>query len=1394
MTAQKEGAIMKRTVFVCVFACVFLSALSAQDRQSATVSVGDYPTVTVDLAPPSDTSTENASLELTLNGSSAASGGTVHVTLAGSTHDFTSFPSTESFPIGCSPPSVCHFNVTAEWDNADKKYTITLNRTGSGNWNTFTRVSVDLPGATGDYQLEVAVFGADPSWIADVSPERRVAAHPQAGTLRFADVMISDMLTIYPIVPAGGGFDTIEIPLSLEEGAAAYAIADTDVGVYVGDDEILHTTATNLDATLTTPTVDSYLITITGPAGDADWPNLNRIEIDNANGHTLQLDVAIRALNGGADVTVDGLALGGVSPRTAAPPEIVDWQSDPLTANAAMSLVFQADGVAPHLFTGVMPGAATGDATLIHTGTTDGSGHYTYTVQAPGSATGGGTATITIDDPITPGLTFDDIKGQINSWTVVTEFANPIAPPSNLRFGADYDQDGDPLEAAEIILPSSTGPNTYPVSQVVGTYLDGRLEITNTGGGIVRITGATAPPAYDWEEDGGYLAATFPDESPFPVPGSAEGELIARFEPVLTLATPIDLEGGQSAWLDVRYVPVGVTIDAEDWPIEIQYSGHPLETYAVGDWEDPIFFSAIPVVVRTQATAQSDDERLDFVAVLDKSGSMSGSASYSPGSLLVTKMDGLHAAGALLYRIMDTIGDDDDRTAVIVYSSDADDALPLNVLTATPPVGTPTPAEAFDLPNVGGASAVAASLTPGGTTSISDALALAVDILHAAPDIDTPPVTRSTSFLLMTDGRHNTGTGNAWTNVSSLGTDFAEALTIDPESSEANSLVESTQLFVVGLGEDGANLEAAALKQLAGGVQANGSGAELVYRFSGGGYRQSLDIDSLGIYFAQILSGSFFEAQIPNDDPYELEPGITEPLSIVLTSSTNAAFFYVTWSDPRFDVYFDITDPSGFQHKGIRGTGYTYFPVPDMERFFAQHGNGPGGEWELSVTATPITDNVELPETIHIEYAAFVTDPVVHAEFGADGSVVGAGDSLVLRASLSEAGAPIRGAECTALVTVPLVGLGEFLYANAEDVDIPASDADDSQDRPVVELLDAIMAANPDGLERVTVPLAMHDDGEDGDATAGDGIYTVVVADSGDATTEHNGIYNYRFLAEGTTLIGEPFERTFALSGYITSIVAPDETDTSLHVTGPRTAYVRIEPRDRFGHLVDPIAARSYDVLPVDPSRLDFEVAPERDRFDGSVVYRLTATTGSFSPYRRAEDLVRVDVAPVTPSETQVVLEADQYLSLFALDVVGGYLVLPASLGVNSSWFVGLRGRMNPGRFFSCEAETALAMTQTTAADTITLLQYGGNVTANIPLLLGPTRPYATLGFGGMTYLGATIETSAELTYGIGLRWYPQWEMRGGVSLEARGLLQFDPLGGGPVSAYQILVGVNRSF
>jgi hypothetical protein len=238
-------------------------------------------------------------------------------------------------------------------------------------------------------------------------------------------------------------------------------------------------------------------------------------------------------------------------------------------------------------------------------------------------------------------------------------------------------------------------------------------------------------------------------------------------------------------------------------------------------------------------------------------------------------------------------------------------------------------------------------------------------------------------------------------------------------------------------------------------------------------------------------------------------------------------------------------------HKGGGATQpFTYVLITDPARFAQNR------VWKITnAGGGPIAPDVGIPIVLE--------DLKIIAHFTAEQPAKGTGNDYVLKARLTEVGAPITSTSAHPVqVTAHLARPGEGLGHLASTVSLQTCQAsapalppvpsgavtgvrgdvpltrravmpaalDTSQNDPQTYLYawaSAYVAnCDPDDLLVLQQPgLTLHDDGTSGDEVAGDGIYTLRFP-----STEYEGSYVVRFTVVGTTPTGARFSRTRSMS------------------------------------------------------------------------------------------------------------------------------------------------------------------------------------------------------------------------------------------------------------------------
>lgn len=904
-----------------------------------------------------------------------------------------------------------------------------------------------------------------------------------------------------------------------------------------------------------------------------------------------------------------------------------------------------------------------------------------------------------------------------------------------------------------------TDQNVYNFSAQVGHADTQEIIISNSGGGSFDIADITVPVYNDGDK--GYFQVSF-DNADF-------------YNPVLP-PPPITITSPDSLY--VRYIPI------KPDPVPLvktltitNTSSNPNKT----------------VTLSATGTTPTDRPPFDFIAVLDKSGSMGGTSSC-PEADPVTKMEGLKSAAGLFYEIMREIADEsEDKIALIEYNSS--------------PVLTVSMGWA-DSDKIDDTEEAVEDLSPGGSTSITGALEMAINTFYSSAE------SRNRGILLLTDGRHNTP---SW--------DFENDFD-DPDDSAVH--MSNIHLYTVGLGNTG-NLKADLLKQIA----TEPFGPSNQYQFAvPGGYRHTCSIGKLGIYFAQILVENLDSAeQIVEDDEGEVKEGETSIETMPITPSTQKAVFYLTWQDPDKKLRFTLVAPDGTEIDpgyGIVKNGYAIYSL-DFPLIHNRHPVNHAGDWQMIISVFEhepiyIADSFNTLRTgkfastpgpnyspplasgqtndekvIAYESALIARDPVIHADFKVEGTRYYTGDQVLLTATLTEAGEPLLGADdVKAIVDVPAVALGDFLYDNDISGDITAiTDPDGSADSTAAKKLRLLLEENPGGLGRTIFQLPMVDNGTNGDVTANDGVYTLRLQTSGsDNQTENNGIYTYKFKAGGKTLSGHRFDRTSATADYLVSLPDPGNSSVLYHYLGGRRdidARLIVKLKDKFGHHLPPITTRKYNVFSKDPSKIDFTVNNIKDLLNGELVFDLIATSGEFSPNLDVKNIIGFEVGGTNMQP--VSLKPKLFRWKYYIEPFIGRFNFSNSIPVKTGYVYGLKLGYNFGNYWSVEGEFGFTPAEDLYGVNGTVLQYSLNI-GFTPLLNMPHFNYFfSLGIGRLNFNGFTNDDNAlAFNIGGGIIWYPDWQKKYGFSFMIRDFIAVDAFGNNITHNLQYNVGIRFRF
>lgn len=217
------------------------------------------------------------------------------------------------------------------------------------------------------------------------------------------------------------------------------------------------------------------------------------------------------------------------------------------------------------------------------------------------------------------------------------------------------------------------------------------------------------------------------------------------------------------------------------------------------------------------------------------------------------------------------------------------------------------------------------------------------------------------------------------------------------------------------------------------------------------------------------------------------------------------------------------------------------------------------------------------------------------------------GDTMTITAKITDAGQPVTGLTNIKLkITRPGDGIGNWYAANKisdeQLASIPAKIGEETV--PRIQRKAVFLLSNPKNKVVLPAPTGpktfnMNDDGKNGDAKSGDGIYTTRYDD-----TIKEGTYSFYIQATSNNNSPSLFDREDLMQKYITVNAAPQHSDIDVKLKDTSVSKnivsyhyeIKVAPKDRFGNYMRPghtvQAAVTFDNSGTDPVKL-------KDNLDG---------------------------------------------------------------------------------------------------------------------------------------------------------------------------------------------------
>lgn len=246
-----------------------------------------------------------------------------------------------------------------------------------------------------------------------------------------------------------------------------------------------------------------------------------------------------------------------------------------------------------------------------------------------------------------------------------------------------------------------------------------------------------------------------------------------------------------------------------------------------------------------------------------------------------------------------------------------------------------------------------------------------------------------------------------------------------------------------------------------------------------------------------------------------------------LNASASRATFLLSWHGARRKDALQFTLQKGGTVVPAalgRTSQGDYYTLLTLDFPLNVHGTPiePTGEWQMRIRGN------DVPQSVRYQAAALVDDGKLKYDFQLVRKDYGVGESIPLRAQVSDGGKPVIGlAQAQVIVSVPPRGLGTFLSAHLVSKEDMAKDYGIDADTFSTQVAKKeFILLRDDALRKertpssVTVPL--FDDGaaEHADKAAGDGVYSNLFGQ-----TRVPGHYHFDFRLSGTAPVSGAFTR-----------------------------------------------------------------------------------------------------------------------------------------------------------------------------------------------------------------------------------------------------------------------------
>jgi hypothetical protein len=527
---------------------------------------------------------------------------------------------------------------------------------------------------------------------------------------------------------------------------------------------------------------------------------------------------------------------------------------------------------------------------------------------------------------------------------------------------------------------------------------------------------------------------------------------------------------------------------------------------------------------------------VDYILLVDQSGSMSGNNKWPSAKQAADNF------ALVLSKTKDAELDAQFPLITNPVTVGSGDRLGLGNFTSAFPAPPPPPGWSSEVTSLATIPANPGSFSgglppnPGGGTPIAGGLNRTFQMFGGAGTLAGSRRTRV--VMLLSDGMHNTPNSTIDMAAPSADLDYL------PTCGD-NSLV---RVSTVAVGTD-ATVDVTKLSDI-----------KNCYRLSGtdpgaASFTTYNTVDPVGVATEGKLTAALTKFFIQTIEPHFQWNTINQTgADFTINAGDRRLLLFAFWTKKSDAVNLSITRPGGTVATGSSNTslGYSWLLLDSP----------PNGTYTGFTAAGAAAKFV-------------LVDLGVRGDFAIDNRPHGTGGSILLRARLRERGQPVLGAEVRTDIARPGEGFGTYASTHTLSNCVaspPQLPAPIHGEGPSAIRFDTAVGLPPDTTGDAKPPAfalvaalfqqcgktafsrlsesgrQLFDDGSHGDATAGDGIYTLAMDN-----TQFEGSYVFQFRATGLTSDGKPFSRIHETAAYVGVEVDPGSSPVGsrvLHVAG----------------------------------------------------------------------------------------------------------------------------------------------------------------------------------------------------------------------------------------------------